>query len=204
VTGRPLAEVAVAIVWSVCCFYAGIIIGVRLTHRSLTEEIIMEARGARAWLARMRRRVSILNVVAVLMAGLAVQGFYSQHRANEADRNAAHAATDAAAAIAGLQAQNDCLAKFGNRLYDSLHPRQHVSKLLQRADGAYTDAFVNLLEALLVDHAPQAVTTRDALAVKAAAEHKQAVSARLNAERAKTPYPRPPRRVCPTPHARGR
>jgi hypothetical protein len=164
----------------------GVATGVRFERQRLTREVVMEVREAQAWV---RRRVTVWTVIAVLMLVIAAQGVMSA-RAHQEDQAGIRGL------VMDLQRHDACLTAYANQLHDSLAPRQRASKRLQAADEAYNGALL----ALLTDaahKAPQGKIRLDAKVLRQSARHKQDVAAQLNRERARRPYPSPPKDVCP-------
>lgn len=180
------------------CLALGFVGGVKYQHHKLTREVAMQARGLKRLLDKWGMfGVGVFVIVATVLT------YQSQQQASDAQRGhyADVAALKAQAAkldvlTQRLKAQSACLIRYANGNYDSLEPRQKAAKQLQAADNRFNDAFVVVLNDIFA--APDPAKSRaDALALKAAASAKQMLANRLNAERAKNPYPPPPKKVCP-------
>lgn len=159
-------------------FALGVVVGVRIQHRKLTREVVVQARRLKTWLDRW-----LMLVVGGFMIVVSVLVWNGQRQHDDDQRQ--------------LQAQSACVTQYANRLYDSLTPRQAASESLQAADEAFNDALVTLLKDTLSAHPVQATSRADAVALAKAAQHKQMVADQLSTERADNPYPSPPKKVCP-------
>lgn len=160
------------------CYALGVLTVVRLWHRKLAREVAVQARGFKTWWDRWANvAVGLFMIVMALLIG------NSQLQHND-DQHA-------------LQKQSSCLTTYANQLYDSLNPRQSANESLQRADEQFNDALVALLKVALSPNPDESVRRADALKLAAAAQHKQHVADMLSAERARNPYPPPPKKVCP-------
>jgi len=101
--------------------------------------------------------------------------------------------------VQALKHQNTCLVQFANRTHDSLVPRQTAAKRLQRADNVYNQRMQTLFSDFLRTPLDQIKIHKDFLRVNAALSAKIALAAELNRDRARNPYPPPPKKVCPRP-----
>lgn len=161
------------------CWVLGVVTGVKIQHHKLTREVAVQVRDIKAWVKR--RPLVVVGCFLVVMALLTYQ---SQR--------------ESGTALHTVQDQSMCLTTYANQLYDSLTPRQSASEALQAADSAFNDALVTLLKEALSGHPDQTKAHADAVALAAAAQHKQSVADHLSTERAANPYPPPPKKVCPS------
>lgn len=81
-----------------------------------------------------------------------------------------------------------CFNDYANDLADSLEPRQHAAKQLERADKRQDRAILRALT--------PGATRRDFIAVREATEAKLTKRRELATERRENPYPDAPREVC--------
>lgn len=136
-----------------------------------------------AWLARWLAAVLVILFAVATFSVVSGEQHHSQDTAQ------------IRSLVGRLQMQNDCLTSFANQMYDSLHPRQSASEALQGADTAFNVALLKVInDALTGDPAAHA----DALVLKARLEAKTGLAESLSRDRARNPYPSPPKKVCPT------
>lgn len=177
----------------------GVFTGTRITHHRLTREVTVQLRDVGRWLDRANEALS-RRIALIVVAILLISGYSILHSTRQGDRDQR-----------ALQAQANCTTQYANRNYEALAPRQRAAKKLQNADTAYkrADAVVNaallqLLRDALVTHPSPSRNKEDAVVLKGALAAKQRaatrandLAARLNEERARKPYPQPPKEVCP-------
>lgn len=159
-------------------FVSGVFVGVKVQHRQLAREAVMQVRKVKTWWDAWG-----MSVVGALLLVIALLMWQSQK--------------DSGRALREVQRQSGCLTTYANQLYESLAPRQKASEALQEADEDFNDALVALLTDSLSVSPDRDQVHKDAVALQKAAQHKQQVSAQLSEKRAQNPYPAPPKEVCP-------
>lgn len=164
-------------------FTLGLIFGLTTQQRKFTREVPVQLAEIKRWLDKWQ-----MSVVGVFLIAAAVLMYQDQQQHGEDTAKIAAAAAQAKSSAAQVKQLGECVAAYDNRLSASLQPVRRASKRNGAADIAFKRAVADLF---IPGH-----NKRDIARVKQTLRHNLAVYDSLTRQRARNPYPSPPKKVC--------